>query len=195
MADHAVSESIYLHDPDHNGIEVYRDRKPSEWKWLGENKVYMVTEPLDVNDLLSQKNQEIWYGFPSRTVIGHVHLHVSNITKAKAFYHKSLGLHHTATYPGAYFFAADGYHHHVATNTWLGTNILNNSADNPTRPGLDHFALSMIGEQGDLKKLKDHLSINGITIHENSGRSNEQNKSSFYIYDSDGIKIQFLMSI
>ena len=31
MADHAVSESIYLHDPDYNGIEVYRDRKPSEW--------------------------------------------------------------------------------------------------------------------------------------------------------------------
>ena len=27
MADHAVSESIYLHDPDLNGIEVYRDRE------------------------------------------------------------------------------------------------------------------------------------------------------------------------
>ncbi len=38
MADHAVSESIYLHDPDYNGIEVYRDRKPSEWKWTGEHK-------------------------------------------------------------------------------------------------------------------------------------------------------------
>jgi catechol 2,3-dioxygenase len=28
MADHAVSESIYIHDPDHIGIEVYRDRSP-----------------------------------------------------------------------------------------------------------------------------------------------------------------------
>ncbi len=45
MADHAVSESIYLHDPDYIGIEVYRDRKPSEWKWTHEHKVHMVTEP------------------------------------------------------------------------------------------------------------------------------------------------------
>ena len=27
MANHAVSESIYIHDPDFNGIEVYRDEK------------------------------------------------------------------------------------------------------------------------------------------------------------------------
>jgi catechol 2,3-dioxygenase len=39
MSDHAVSESIYLHDPDNNGIEVYRDRNPTDWKWVGENKV------------------------------------------------------------------------------------------------------------------------------------------------------------
>ena len=40
MADHAVSESIYLHDPDFNGIEVYRDRDPSEWKWKGHTVPY-----------------------------------------------------------------------------------------------------------------------------------------------------------
>ena len=55
MADHAVSESIYLHDPDYNGIEVYRDRLPSQWKWNGD-KVYMVTEPLDVKDLFISKS-------------------------------------------------------------------------------------------------------------------------------------------
>ena len=54
MADHGVSESIYFHDPDHNGIEVYRDRNPSEWEWTGEHKVHMVTEPLDVSTLLNQ---------------------------------------------------------------------------------------------------------------------------------------------
>ena len=45
MADHGVSESIYIHDPDFNGIEIYRDRSPSEWK-LNNNKVYMVANPL-----------------------------------------------------------------------------------------------------------------------------------------------------
>lgn len=193
MADHAVSESIYLHDPDHIGIEVYRDRKPSEWKWVGENKVYMATEPLDVNNLLKEAGNGKWGGLPAQTSIGHVHLHVSNLAKAKEFYHQSLGLYHTATYPGAYFFAADGYHHHVATNTWIGTNILRNSAKDPTKPGLEHFALRVAGDKEELYSLKSHLTINGITIDEHIEGSDEQNDSSLYLCDSDGIKIQVLV--
>jgi catechol 2,3-dioxygenase len=193
MADHAVSESIYLHDPDHNGIEVYRDRKPSEWKWTSENKVHMVTEPLDVNNLLSPYSQEIWNGFPIHTTIGHVHLHVSNLLNAKKFYHQSLGLYHTASYPGAYFFAADGYHHHVATNIWIGTNILRNSANDHSKQGLDHYALRITGNKEDLKKLTDHFATNGITVNEDLDDSYDQRDSSLYIYDPDGIKIQLLL--
>lgn len=194
MTDHAVSESIYLHDPDYNGIEVYRDRAPSEWKWAGENIVHMVTEPLDVNNLLNQYSNEIWNGFPIQTTIGHVHLHVSNLTKAKKFYHQSLGLYHTASYPGAYFFAADGYHHHVATNTWIGTNISQNSANDHTKPGLDHFAVGLIGDKEDLKLLKDYFTICGITVDEDLDDSDKHHDSSFYVYDTDGIKIQFLLT-
>ena len=84
MADHAVSESIYLHDPDYNGIEVYRDRLPSQWKWNGD-KVYMVTEPLDVKDLFIQNPNEKWTGLPSDTTIGHVHLYVYNLNRSKHF--------------------------------------------------------------------------------------------------------------
>ncbi len=192
MADHGVSESIYLHDPDHNGIEVYRDRKPSEWKWTGEHKIHMVTEPLDVNNLLNQHSNEMWNGFPVHTTIGHVHLHVSNLIKAKKFYHQSLGLYHTATYPGAYFFAAEGYHHHIATNAWLGTNILQNSADNHSKPGLEHYALRIAGDNDDLKKLLNHLRTNEITINKDIDHSDKRHDSSFYIYDPDGIKIQLL---
>ncbi len=76
MADHSVSESIYIHDPDFNGIEVYRDRLPSEWIWNG-NKIHIITDPLDVKDLLSQDEKEIWSGLPSNTSIGHIHLHLS----------------------------------------------------------------------------------------------------------------------
>ena len=32
-SDYLVSEALYLHDPDGNGIEIYRDRDPSEWQW------------------------------------------------------------------------------------------------------------------------------------------------------------------
>ena len=96
------------------------------------NTVRIITEPLNVQDLLkepTEKDNE-WNGLPPGTTIGHVHLHVSNLAKAKRFYNEILGLNHTATYPGAYFFAANRYHHHVATNTWLGENIPPANNDN-----------------------------------------------------------------
>jgi catechol 2,3-dioxygenase len=58
MADHTVSESIYIHNLDYNEITFYRDRLLSEWRWNGD-KVYIVTEPLDVKDLLIQSPHEM----------------------------------------------------------------------------------------------------------------------------------------
>ncbi|WP_337444021.1 VOC family protein [Bacillus coahuilensis] len=36
-ADHLVSEAIYLSDPDGNGIELYRDRPSTDWRWEGKS--------------------------------------------------------------------------------------------------------------------------------------------------------------
>jgi catechol 2,3-dioxygenase len=47
-SDHGVSEAIYLHDPDQNGIELYRDRPREQWP------DDMYTAPLDVQALLSE---------------------------------------------------------------------------------------------------------------------------------------------
>ena len=199
MADHAVSESIYLHDPDLNGIEVYRDRSPSEWKWT-DHTIHMVTEPLNVKDLLKKSiaddddddDDDEWNELPFNTSIGHVHLYVSNLAKAKGFYHEILQLNHTATYPGAYFFAANRYHHHVATNTWLGENISPAYNDNNNKPGLDHFAINLYNKN-DLFLLKDRLLEFKIDIDEEQLiENNNQYHSSFYAYDFDKIKIQFL---
>ena len=56
------------------------------------------------------------------------------------FYRDILGLNLTTTYPGAYFFAAGRYHHHIATNTWLGTNIL---VASPESIGLNQFSIEL----------------------------------------------------
>ena len=56
-ADHGVSEAIYLHDPDGNGIEIYRDRDPAEWPRDGE-ELAMVSEPLDLAGLLRELEAE-----------------------------------------------------------------------------------------------------------------------------------------
>jgi len=54
-ADHGVSEALYLSDPDHNGIELYRDRPKEEWPEPQHGqKVEMYVRPLDLNDLLAE---------------------------------------------------------------------------------------------------------------------------------------------
>jgi catechol 2,3-dioxygenase len=54
VADHGVSEAIYLHDPDGNGIEIYRDRPRADWPRNSDGKLAMVTDPLDVEALLAE---------------------------------------------------------------------------------------------------------------------------------------------
>ena len=54
-SDHGVSEAIYLHDPDGNGIELYRDRPREEWPMAPDGKgVAMVSIPLDLDALLAE---------------------------------------------------------------------------------------------------------------------------------------------
>jgi catechol 2,3-dioxygenase len=53
-ADHGVSEALYLHDPDHNGVELYRDRPEAEWPRSADGGVAMFTERLDLDDLMRE---------------------------------------------------------------------------------------------------------------------------------------------
>jgi catechol 2,3-dioxygenase len=118
MSDHLVSESLYLHDPDGLGIEVYADRPRSTWRHRGRELV-MATEPLDVEAVLAAGAGVPWTGAPAGTVLGHVHLHVGSLAEASAFYHQGLGFDEVVwSYPGALFLSAGGYHHHLGTNTW-----------------------------------------------------------------------------
>lgn len=53
-SDHGVSEALYLHDPDGNGLELYRDRPREEWPRDATGKLSMVSDPLDVAALLRE---------------------------------------------------------------------------------------------------------------------------------------------
>lgn len=118
MSDHKVSEAIYLTDPDRLGIEVYADRPRHQWRSANQQLV-MTTDPLDVEDLVAAGAGAAWDGMPAGTTMGHVHLHVGDLDEAASFYHGVLGFDITVrNYPGALFFAAGGYHHHLGTNIW-----------------------------------------------------------------------------
>jgi catechol 2,3-dioxygenase len=53
-SDHGVSEALYLHDPDGNGLELYWDRPRDQWPKAADGSVRMTTEPLDVDALLEE---------------------------------------------------------------------------------------------------------------------------------------------
>jgi catechol 2,3-dioxygenase len=118
MADHSVSEALYLSDPDGLGIEVYADRPRASWTHQGDELV-MTTDPLDVGSLITASEGEDWDAAPAGTTMGHVHLHVGDLPAAEAFYHRALGFDKKVwSFPGALFFSAGGYHHHLGTNIW-----------------------------------------------------------------------------
>ena len=174
MADHLVSESIYIRDPDFNGIEIYCDRPRTEWSWEG-GRVQMATERLDIQDLLKDKTDQGWKEMPAKTVIGHMHLHVSNIAKALAFYSEILGLNLTCTFPGAHFFAADKYHHHIAANTWLGEGIPPVAQE---KVGLNHFGITLPALE--LDNMVAHLESSGIAIKQSILQDPDEIKIRLY---------------
>ena len=51
-SDHGVSEAIYLDDPDKNGVELYWDRPKDQWPKDEKGNLLMMSDPLDLNDLL-----------------------------------------------------------------------------------------------------------------------------------------------
>jgi len=138
-AHHIVSEALYLSDPAGNGVELYADLPRAQWKWR-EGQIAMATEPLDLGRLLATSGAgRAPVQVPGGTDLGHIHLHVTDLTNAERFLHEFLGLDITQrSYPGALFFSAGGYHHHIAANTWGGA-----STPPPGSDGLISYRLSV----------------------------------------------------
>ena len=84
-SDHAVSEAIYLDDPEGNGVEVYSDRPAETWQWTGNGWCRITTEPLDIEaSCVRQRPSATDYpAAPGGLRIGHVHLRVGDVAGAR----------------------------------------------------------------------------------------------------------------
>ena len=151
-SDHFVSEALYLYDPDGLGIEVYADRPREQWR-VRNGEIEMTTVPLDLASLVRAAGGEPWTGIPAGTRIGHVHLSVSDLPTADAFYHAAVGFDRMVwSYPGALFLSAGGYHHHLGTNTW--------AAESPVATDEDARLLEwelVVPSAGDVARVADSL--------------------------------------
>jgi catechol 2,3-dioxygenase len=121
LSDHGVSEAIYLTDPEDNGIELYVDRPKDQWPYQLQ-QLAMVTEPMKYQEVLSLAKP--YQKFSNEVVLGHLHLHVSNLAEAVAYYQSTLRYEVIQYYgESAAFLSSGGYHHHLGLNTWRGQHL------------------------------------------------------------------------
>ena len=141
FADHLVSESVYLDDPEGNGIEVYADRAPETWKWDA-GSVAMATDQLDIDGLLALTDTRTtnYPKAPDDLRIGHMHLRVGDLEQADRFYSATLGFDPTRKRSGAAFLSSGRYHHHLGLNVWQSSGA---GPRDDTATGLAWFSLEI----------------------------------------------------
>ena len=160
-SDHDVSEAIYLDDPEGNGVEVYSDRPREKWRRDG-SLIFQKTDPLDIDAIIREVDPATatYPAAPEGLRIGHIHLRVSNVAQAEAFYCGALGLDLTRRRTGASFLSSGGYHHHVAVNVWHSNGA---RLRNANRAGLDWLAME-INDRSTMDGVKKRLEAAGVTI-------------------------------
>ncbi len=115
-----------------------------------------------------------------RARIGHVHLTVSDLDRALAFYRDALGFEVTTRYgTDAVFLSAGGYHHHVGLNTWAGRGAPRSP---PGTTGLYHFAV-LYPDRAALARAVRRVVEHGVPLE---GASDHGVSEAIYVRDPDG---------
>lgn len=117
---------------------------------------------------------------PADTRVGHIHLKVSDLDRALAFYGDVLGFTLTQRYGAeAAFLAAGDYHHHIGLNTWHSKG----TGPAPTRaPGLYHSAF-LFPDRASLGAVLQRIVDAGIAL---DGAADHGVSEAVYLRDPDG---------
>jgi catechol 2,3-dioxygenase len=112
--------------------------------------------------------------------VGHVHLKVSDLDRAIAFYSDVLGFKVTQRYGAqAAFLSAGSYHHHIGLNTWESAG---GYAPPPGTTGLYHVAF-LFPDRVSLGQAIDRVLAAGIAL---DGAADHGVSEAVYLRDPDG---------
>ncbi|MFO7264584.1 MAG: VOC family protein [Limnochordales bacterium] len=163
-SNHGTHLAFYLPDAEGNGIELAWDFPKEQWPMRNGRMRFedLPREGIDIPELMKEleRDPRPWPGLPAGTVVGHVHLHVSDLDTARRFYHELLGFDVTMDDRrfGAVFVSAGGYHHHIGMNIWKGVGA-------PPPPegaaGLRWFTVVLPSAE-ELARLLDRLRAAGV---------------------------------
>lgn len=163
-SDHKVSKAFYFADPDGNGVELYVDTPESTWEW-NEGLVTMGSAALDPNAFITEHlGNRAPATQASGVSMGHVHLRGGELTEAEQFYEDGLGFAVSARSQGAIFLAANGYHHHLAVNTWSSSG----ADQRPETLGLQTVTV-LVSSATELESLAARLSAINVPFTSGTG--------------------------
>ncbi len=178
--DHLVSEALYLTDPEGNGIEMYYDRPRDTWQYVN-REVRMDTLAVDLESLTAGVEDTAFSGLPAGTSPGHIHLRVNDVDAAVRFYRDILGFGLMASWPGAAFLSAGGYHHHIGLNMW------HSRGQNPPQgnhPGLKKYSIRFSSHPARQQVIQRIMDFD--YPHENSAEK-------FHVSDPSGNRIELVI--
>lgn len=145
------------------------------------------------------------YIIPTQTLIGHVHLKVSNIKRSLEFYCDLLGFELTTMYgTEAAFISAGGYHHHIGLNTWYsedypmalqeGVGLFHTAILYPTRKDLATIYNRLLQENYAITGAADHGVSQAIYLNDPDGNGVElywDRPKELWNYNPDGTIVMF----
>jgi catechol 2,3-dioxygenase len=176
-ADHGVSESVYLEDPDGNGIELYYDRPEAQWP-VKAGHLDMYVAMIDINKLMQSATSKNYLVDPA-TIIGHVHLRALSIGKMYQFYVDLIGFNMMVKYGSEAIFLSDAkYHHHLGINAW-DNSLAKHDVNDVGLQGISLIVPSLRAKDfiAKLKKNDIHIFNDGF---------------GDFIYDPIGLKVRLL---
>ena len=120
-SNHITHEAIYLSDPDGNGLELAWDFPRGKWPASQAEYPAGGRVDLDFEGLLAMTAGEpVTPPAAPGLRVGHVHLHVGDVGRARTFYVDLLGFELQMDLGTAVFTSSGSYHHHLGFNTWRG---------------------------------------------------------------------------
>jgi catechol 2,3-dioxygenase len=192
--DHIFSKATYLDDPDGIGLELTLETvdRVSEMSVHGadfriidrDGRPRRPVEPLDTEEVMSHLSgaDDLDLPLPDATKVGHVHLHVSDLAAANAFYRGQIGFaEHTFLLLGMADLQTGGtFPHRLALNVWQGVGAPQPPAGTA---GLRHFTLVARDTDG-LAAIHERL--------ESAGVRTEVEGEAFFALDPAGNRFQLI---
>jgi catechol 2,3-dioxygenase len=189
--DHIFSKASYLDDPDGIGLELTLETvdRVSEMSVHGsefrivdrDGRLRNPVEPLDTEAVLSHLGDAaLDIPLPAATKVGHVHLHVSDLAAANAFYRDQIGFEeHTFLLQGMADLHAGGrFPHRMALNVWQGQGAPRPPAGTA---GLRHFTI-VARDTAGLAAISERL--------ESAGADLEAEGDALFVRDPAGNRLR-----